>query len=289
MTGAVLLQILDAVSRPGGAVNEDRWGALDHSVWILDGATGLAEQRVLPGASDAFWFVEQVDRGLQAGADCAEEPADVLRPIVRQAQEEFARVALRPKAAPVDLPGASLAMMRLRQGWVELSSLGDCRIAHRGREGGVRCFGTSKIAALDDRLVDEVARLQAAGDLSPDEIWRRVLPMTRRHRALRNLPEGYWSLDLTERGLDHIEIERLPARAGDTFLLLTDGFYRLADVYRRYSYATLLDAAQERGLASLCDELEAIEAADADCRRYPRLKPRDDATAVLVRVGQTAL
>jgi hypothetical protein len=30
--------------------------------------------------------------------------------------------------------------------------------------------------------------------------------------------------------------------------------------------------------------LRAIEAADPECRRFPRLKPRDDATAVLARI-----
>ena len=200
-------------------------------------------------------------------------------------QEEFARAALRGDAPDVDLPGASFAMMRLRPDGVELCSLGDCRIVHRDAEGAVRCFGTSNVTALDDRLVEEVVRLQAAEGLPHDEIWRRVLPMTRRHRGLKNLPEGYWTLDLTERGLDHIEIERVPARDGAAFLLLSDGFYRLVDVYGRYSYNTLLAAAEERGLALLYDELRAIEAADADCRRHPRLKPGDDATAVLVRLG----
>jgi hypothetical protein len=65
--------------------------------------------------------------------------------------------------------------------------------------------------------------------------------------------------------------------------VLSDGFYRLVDVYRRHSYDTLLTAAETSSLAPLLDELRAIEAADAACRLYPRLKPRADATAVLVR------
>jgi serine/threonine protein phosphatase PrpC len=107
--------------------------------------------------------------------------------------------------------------------------------------------------------------------------------MTRRHRALMNRPEGYWTTDLSGRGLDHIEIERMSARAGDHFLLMSDGFYRLVDTYRRYTYATLIEEAQ-RGLPQLLRDLREIEDADPECRKYPRLKPRDDATAVLVRV-----
>jgi serine/threonine protein phosphatase PrpC len=278
------VEIVDAVSEPGGAINEDRWGALDHVVWLLDGATGIAEERVLPGPSDARWFVDLVDAGLRDRAESASAPAEVLRPLVRQIRQDFAAAALRPDAPAVDLPGASLAMLRLVEGGAEFASLGDCRIVRRDAGGAVRCFGTSKVTALDERVVEEAVRLQGEG-LSHDEIWLRVLPMLRRHRALANLPEGYWRLDLDERGLDHIEVEYEPARGGESFLLLSDGFYRLVDVYRCYSYATLLDAAQRRGLPPLMAELRTIEALDPECRRCPRIKPRDDATAVLARTG----
>ena len=279
------LQVVEAACEPAGAINEDRWGTCDDkAVWVLDGATGLADERVLPGPSDALWFVEQVDRGLRGRATSGNAPADVLRPIVRQAREAFGKAALRPDAAAVDLPGGALALLRLVENTVELGSLGDCRIVHRDDLGTVACFGTSKVTALDDLLVEEVVRLQALG-LSQDAIWLRVLPMTRRHRALANQPNGYWRLDLEERALAQVEIERRPAGPGDAFLLLSDGFYRLVDVYRRYSYETLLDAAQRQGLAPLAAELRAIEAADPECRRFPRLKPRDDATAVLARIA----
>ncbi|HEX6840832.1 MAG TPA: PP2C family serine/threonine-protein phosphatase [Stellaceae bacterium] len=279
------LQVVEAVCQPAGAANEDRWGARDDmAVWVVDGATGVADERVLPGPSDALWFVEQIDGGLRGRATSGNTPGDVLRPIIRQTREAFAKAALRPDAAAVDLPGGALAMLRLIEGTAELSSLGDCRIVHRDDRGAVSCFGTSKVTALDDLLVEEVVRLQGLG-LSPEVIWSRVLPMTRRHRALANQPDGYWRLDLDERALAHIEIERRPARLGDAFLLLSDGFYRLVDVYRRYSYETLFDAAQQKGLAPLAAELRAIEAADPECRRFPRLKPRDDATAVMVRLA----
>lgn len=279
------LQVIEAVCQPAGTVNEDRWGARDDkAVWILDGATGLTDERVLPGPSDALWFVDQVDGGLRERAASGNTPADLLRPIVRTAREALAKAALRPDAPAVDLPGGAMAMLRLIEDAVELSSLGDCRVVHRDALGAVSGFGTSKVTALDDLLVEEVVRLQGLG-LSQDAIWQRVLPMTRRHRALANQPEGYWRLDLDERALGHIEIERRPARAGDAFLMLSDGFYRLVDVYRRYSYDTLIGAAERSGLKLLLDELRQIEADDRDCRRYPRLKPRDDATAVLVRLA----
>jgi hypothetical protein len=46
----------------------------------------------------------------------------------------------------------------------------------------------------------------------------------------------------------------------------------------------LMQAALERGLAPLYAELRRIEDADPECLSHPRLKARDDATALLVRV-----
>jgi hypothetical protein len=279
----VPLKVIDAVSHAGGEVNEDRWGAHGRAAWVLDGATGIAERRVLPGPSDASWFVDRLDTGLRERAADAETPAQVLRPIVQQARQAFAQLALRPDASAMDMPCGALAMIRLDESGAELVSLGDCRIVGCDPGGAVCSFGTSKVTALDARVEDEVARLQAEG-LSYAENWQRLLPMIRRHRALMNLPDGYWNLDLSERGLDHIETERWPAPSGAAFLLLSDGFYRLVDAYRRYSYATLLAAAERKGLGPLYRELRAIEDADPECRRHPRLKRCDDATAVLVRV-----
>lgn len=272
------LAVIDAVCDASGAVNEDRWGALDAAAWVLDGATGLAAQRLLPGPSDALWLMERVDAGLKRHAALADSLASALRPILEEAHAEFARTALRHDAEPADMPCGSLAMLRVTGGVAEMSSLGDCRILH----GDGRVFGTSGVTALDERLVEEAVALQNQG-VPHRDVWRRLLPITRRHRALLNRPEGYWTTDLAGAGLDHIEIERVPARPGDYFLLMSDGFYRLVDTYRWYTYATLMDAAQ-RGLAPLLRALRDTEAADPDCRTYPRLKPRDDATAVLVRV-----
>jgi hypothetical protein len=137
------LQVIEAVCQPAGAVNEDRWDAGDGAVWLLDGATGLTAKRVLPGPSDALWFVEQVDAGLRTRATRNETPAEMLRPIVRKAGQEFTRVALRPDAPLEDRPCASLILLRLRDDGVELAGLGDCRIVYRDAAGATRCFGTS--------------------------------------------------------------------------------------------------------------------------------------------------
>ncbi len=57
---------------------------------------------------------------------------------------------------------------------------------------------------------------------------------------------------------------------------------RLVEMFERYDRASLMAAVLQRGVSSLHDELRELEAADAECLRYPRTKPSDDATALLL-------
>ncbi len=66
----------------------------------------------------------------------------------------------------------------------------------------------------------------------------------------------------------------------------TDNFYRLVDTYRMLTAGELMQAALERGLGPLYAELRHLEDADSECLAHPRLKARDDATALRARVGR---
>jgi serine/threonine protein phosphatase PrpC len=282
------LDILDAVSEAeprAGRVNEDLSGATQYAVWVLDGATGIADRRVLPGPSDARWLVNIVSDVLRQELDAACSLADVMRGVARRVMTAFSHEALRPDASAMDMPSACLALLRLAGDHMDLANIGDCRILHRQAGGSVSCFGSSRLSALDEGLRQEVIRRQATG-LRHDEVWPLVLPLIRRNRGLMNEAEGYWIIDASERWIEHVETTTLIGRPGDILMLVTDGFWRLVDLYGRYDAESLLAAAQSGGLASLVTELRTIEAADEECERHARLKARDDATAVLVRVGK---
>ena len=71
----------------------------------------------------------------------------------------------------------------------------------------------------------------------------------------------------------------------DHVLIASDGFFRLVNVFRAYDAAGLIRSALRVGrLAALCAELRRREVDDPTCRRHPRLKSMDDASAVLIRI-----
>jgi hypothetical protein len=59
----------------------------------------------------------------------------------------------------------------------------------------------------------------------------------------------------------------------------------LASDYGAYGADSLMQAAVEKGLKALGEELRVIEAGDAVGDKFPRFKKSDDATALLLRIS----
>ena len=79
-------------------------------------------------------------------------------------------------------------------------------------------------------------------------------------------------------------MKRVAAPTGTRVLIASDGFLALVSEYGRYDVEGLMTAVETNGLATLGEELRAIEDGDPEGRRFPRFKTSDDATALLLRV-----
>ena len=59
------------------------------------------------------------------------------------------------------------------------------------------------------------------------------------------------------------------------------------DTFQAMTAVELVDRAAENGLQPLLRQLRDLENSDPECLTYPRLKPHDDATAVLLSASDT--
>ncbi len=277
------LTVIEAVCETGGANNEDIWGQAGGVVWVMDGATGLSDHPLIAGPSDAAWFVGQVDAGLRTALAEPVATQAALVQAVRATAHAAKGLSDTSGVGHHELPCASfVAVRRVDEETLEFANLGDCKLLWREGGGSVGNFGTCGVAALDELIAAQVAADLARG-MAPEVVRQNAKALARENRKLMNRPGGYWILDLSGEGAPHLQLQtERPAMAMD-LLLMSDGFYRLVDVYGAYDDAGLLEAATREGLASLYDQVRAIEAGDPECRAYPRNKPRDDAAAVLLR------
>jgi serine/threonine protein phosphatase PrpC len=278
------MKLIESWTDAGRPYNEDAVGATPTAAWVIDGTKGPFEHTLTPGPTDATWHSQALNAVL---AKCyVESPADPMACLAQTAQhvaEAYARNATC--APPHEQPSACLALAALAQsGQLHLFNIGDCRILIE-KAGTVCQFGTSDIEPLETAAIGELVRLREieGEDVDPWPLLRTIL--RRNFAAAMNKPGGYWVVHPTLSWLHAVQHTELSAADVDHVLIMSDGFYRLVNVFGVYNKLGLLAAAlRPGGLAALGIELRSREADDPTCVRYPRLKAMDDATAVFVSV-----
>lgn len=278
------LKLLGHVSRGSGRVNEDAAGYLGapddiQAAWVLDGVTGINDQSLGLADSDAQWFVARIDAHLrellpQAGAvqDVMSELVDRL---IREQAEAFAQEAI---VDGFDPPAACIAAICRLDGEWHAFRLGDCRLLAQDGNG-LRRLVDFPNDDFDHWVTAEATRLREAGVTELDDLFRALQPAHFAARRQRNRPDGYGVIEADRACLAFIEQMTLDRPV--SVMLASDGFFRLVDHYHELSEAALLTRAQkDGGVRSLYDRLRAIEESDPQCRRFPRLKPKDDASAI---------
>jgi hypothetical protein len=101
---------------------------------------------------------------------------------------------------------------------------------------------------------------------------------------LANLDLGYSVVHPTRDWSSRIKWKTRDAADLRHALIMSDGLYRLVDVFCVADDRGLLKRALKDGLKRLCLEVRELELEDARCSTYPRIKICDDASAILLRV-----
>jgi hypothetical protein len=277
--------LLDSISLPGDPArpNEDAYAAESMAAVVLDGATPLNEP-LMPGRSDAAWIASFGARRLMAHLKEGDTPRAALRHALADAGRSYAGLRRRVPAGRSELPVASMILAVPQQGLLDLLWYGDCAALVLHMDGECAVYGT----ALDMCAAESGAAacfLKETG-LAPLEALRRAeyRPRLRAARDRSNVAGGTWLFGTEASASEHVARARAVVLPGTLVLLCTDGFLALAGGYGAYDLQGLIAAAARKGLQALGAELRRLEADDPEACRFPRFKPGDDATAVLLRL-----
>jgi hypothetical protein len=277
-------EVIDSLSIPGdpAKANDDAFAVEKNAAVVFDGATGLGEN-LLPGPSDAAWIAHFGARRLMAHIQGGDAPDQALRQTLAETEKSFIGLRRRPPKEKYEIPCASMMLISAVDTGFEAMWFGDCGALVLRSGEPVEIVGETfdKRAAEANRaaaLSKEKGIAPAAG-LSRAEF----LPHIRASRNKVNAGKSGWLFSPDSRAADHVASKRFAAPAGSLVFLASDGFLALASDYDAYSAQGLVEAARDKGLKALGEELRALEADDREGRRFPRFKISDDATAVLLK------
>jgi Protein phosphatase 2C len=279
-------RVRERFSDAGRAVNEDSCGTAGSLAWICDGAGALGPARYPGTGTDAAWLVQAIDTNLAAYAADTGAP-DVARVSLRLQLDLAAAYGAPSDHDPAGGPTCCLAVVAMTglsrgQSTCDVGILGDVVVLTRMGGGHV-------VALTDERVKPFEALSLAALGTSPRP--EGMMPPAARaqvqaNRAKMNTAAGFplvcpraaWAGSLVHFGLS--------LQPGQPLVLMSDGFYRLVDVFERYDNDDLYAACAAGHGAALLAELRALERDDADMSVYRRFKTHDDATLLVVSADE---
>ena len=161
---------LTAATQPGSKVNEDGYGSwpaeAPRAAWVLDGVTGINDRALLPGPSDAAWFVAQVQEALPIllSASPDRPAADLIGALVRELERRQSAAWLDARGADGrETPAASFALVRLIGADIEILRLGDCLVLVEAADGAVTVLDHPVLAAIEAETRAALLALRATG------------------------------------------------------------------------------------------------------------------------------
>jgi hypothetical protein len=282
--GGQALKLIASLCEPGGAHNEDAIGWIGEpddirAAWVLDGVTGINAHHALGTPTDAAWFATRVDAHLRTLMDRGLSSREIISRLVDGLiEDERTALAGMVLLDGYETPAACIAAVhKVGDTWHGFR-LGDCRLMAAAESDETIVLKEAALEELEGGLKQKANMLRATGVTDLDELRRHLDPDQRALRAYRNRRGFYGVIVADPVCLEFIEARPLGRPA--SILLCSDGFYRAVDHYGLHDDPAFHAAALNGDLQNLYAELRRLEAEDTECRRYPRLKPSDDASAI---------
>lgn len=269
----------------GAKACEDIVGYGRNYCFVMDGASGLGGNQIIDPVSDSAWMVKKFRDGLcrLLDQDDPRPTRELLLEVVAEIRQEYLQALERTGVlTPVDSPSAGMALFRQRDNKLEFIGMGDCVGVAILPDGSHFYSLDENLPALDQQVIEEMTALHRQTGISMKEAKQVCNPQLLHNRGLRNKPGGYWILDLlTDDGIHNAREAVWELTAPVQVGAFSDGLAQLTEVFGQYpDYISLFAAMQQEGAEKLFRHLCALQDADPELDRYPRLKHRDDTCAL---------
>ena len=281
-----MFNTIDHFCIPGTTVCEDHIGFSKDFLFVIDGASGLSGVNVTSDLNDSAWFADNLCVSLKNRLSENKEISDILKDITVDLQKQYAQFAREKNLIiPPDSPSASISVFRLKDNFLEYFGLGDCVANIQSFDLTIKTLRDDKLSKLDAIVISKMIQIHESDGVSILEARKQCTPMLMTHREKRNMPDGYWTLDLSGKGINHAKKHREKVNSVRSISLYSDGFSQLTNVFRIYSNDAALHAAIQAHTGEvLLESLLKMQEDDPDANAFPRFKFRDDISLIFAEV-----
>ena len=277
-----------AGARPGSLRNDDHVAVFTSAevtdIVVIDGGSSVAERDYIDERQgDVAWFVHAFAAALQRTLKPGRNQQDCVWLAIADVRAQFTNLAVGLNVPLHAWPIAAMTWLRISHHngvtRATLYSLGDCKTLLY--TAPANCIDLDPFVNPQEAILqDAIATLKTEGVDDPVRRRERMLPMLRARRESQNTAPMPNVLCLAPNGPFQARTGSVTLADDARMLVMTDGFYRLVDLYGLYTDASLVEACIGFGLRSQLDKLRSHESTSAR-NAISAVKSADDASAVL--------
>lgn len=266
---------ITAATRKGsGHTNQDRYITGPNFAAVLDGASKFTEEQP---RHDGGWYAQTL--AAELGELLTARPDAPLPGIVQHAIEA---VATEHDLRPATSPTSTIALARWDDEHVETYVLGDSKVAIIHPDGSEDAYSDDRLRSIGGGLRRAYRGRLAAGSGFDDQHLRLLASLQAEQAKWRNREDGYWIAGAEPDAANHGKASVHARGEVGRLVLATDGAAAGISRYRTLENWGDVDPST---LGDFLSAIEADEASDPDGQQWPRSKPGDDKTLIVVQLS----
>lgn len=268
-------------TKAGKVINEDAIFACETFGFVIDGATGLAGEKVTPAGSDAQWFAYCLRDYLSANLNGKDIPS-VLTEALKYVNNEFRKFDGADKLK--FLPSAGISIYQIVGDKIEYFVLGDCSLLFRLYDDNIYHYHCEDLENFDKQNLQLMKQRAIENNINVIDARPLIQLDLERVRNLKNKVGGYWILSDTIEAIKYGIHGTIDKNKVKEIMLTSDGYSQIFDLFKSYTKLELFEAINNKSLDDIYGELYNLQEEDKYCNNFTRFKIRDDASAIFVKL-----
>lgn len=267
-----------------GEYNEDIVRVCKYGAWILDGSTGLNKKNLISKESDAKWYVSWWDKYLYENINKDKSLKTIVCEGIENIKQEYLSTLAGIRLEKLDMPSASVAIVKFYKDKVEYFLLGDCTIVINDTNENI-ILKDDGVCKFDNMMFEKMKKLNNNNkSLSVKDKKDILLPYIIENRLKKNSEEGYWILEFDELAVEKSMHDYISINDELKLIISSDGFSCAYDRYNIFSVENIIQIVEENGIEYVNDKVRKLEHEDKNGLIFPRFKESDDSSCAYLHI-----